>query len=215
MVIQINPINNQKSLNREIEKKVYNIFFKSLELLGGLNKLIEYKTLTWLESIVRATYVKILKEEYLKTDEEIAKIVGLTKQTVKNILKSDKEYVMKKINDFEAIKKEEKKSREHFAGGLVNWAWELLKKGDEPKIMYEYYSQKSIENVELYTLPWSIIVLEKIKGIKYPIVSKKGLKEKLDNIKIKEKNINEILDKIEFPINNPPELLHKIKEALE
>ncbi|RKX57366.1 MAG: bacterio-opsin activator, partial [Thermodesulfobacteriota bacterium] len=70
---------------QEIENLVNRVFFKSIELLGGLNKLAEFRTLTWLPSLARASFVVILKEEYMKSDEEIAYKVGLTKNTVRNI----------------------------------------------------------------------------------------------------------------------------------
>ena len=56
MVIQIGtPVTSET----EIEYLVNRVFFKAIELLGGLNKLAEFRTLTWLPSLARAAFVAV------------------------------------------------------------------------------------------------------------------------------------------------------------
>lgn len=106
MVIQLSkPVVSES----EIEHLVTRVFFKAIELLGGLNKLIEFRTLTWLPSLARAAYAIVLKEEYMKTYEEIAERVGLTKNTVRNILRADPELAFQKIRSIEELITEETK----------------------------------------------------------------------------------------------------------
>lgn len=80
----------------EIEQLIGRVFMKAINLLGGLNKLAEFKTLTWLPSLARACFVVVLKEECLKSHEEIAQKVGITKNTVKNILYADPHIALQK-----------------------------------------------------------------------------------------------------------------------
>ncbi|HDJ96629.1 MAG TPA: bacterio-opsin activator, partial [Candidatus Aenigmarchaeota archaeon] len=75
MVIEVKPI------IQDIERKVLKTFMKSIEVLGGPKKLIEHRHLTWLPALMEACYIVILKEEYKKTVEEIAKELGITDQT--------------------------------------------------------------------------------------------------------------------------------------
>ena len=73
MVVEIKPV------EKDIEPLVTRVFLKSIDIVGGLQKLAEYRTLTWLPSLARAAFVIVLREEYLKTEDEIAQIVGITK----------------------------------------------------------------------------------------------------------------------------------------
>lgn len=69
---------------------------KALEILGGPRKLIEYRRLTWLPSLMTACYAVVLKELYHKTTDDIAREFGISEGTVRNIMASDEEAVMKK-----------------------------------------------------------------------------------------------------------------------
>ena len=80
MVVIAQPV------EQDFEALVLRVFLKSIDVRGGLSKLADYKTLTWLPSLARAVYCVVLREEYFKTEEEIAQRVGLTIQTVRNIL---------------------------------------------------------------------------------------------------------------------------------
>lgn len=125
MVIEVKPHKDESS---DIEEKTKKIFFKTIELLGGIRKLAEYRSLTWLPALARASYVVVLKEDFFKTDEEIAKIVGVTKNTVKVILQSSPEIALKKIKDLEeGIEKAEKELKIHIAGAIARLAHKELK----------------------------------------------------------------------------------------
>lgn len=191
------------------------IFLKSIELLGGLKKLTEYKTLTWLPSMARAAYVVVLREEFQKTIDEIAKEVGLTKQTVKNILSSNPELALEKLKNIdEVFHKEKENLKTHTAGAIAKLAYKLIKEGQEPKIFFDFSSQ-ILESISS-EVPWAyqLLKLIKEKDIDFPLENKEELREKLKGFKIKGKPIEEIILKIPFPINNPAILLKEIKKAL-
>ena len=97
------------------------VFQESIRILGGLKKLLEYRNLTWLPSLAEAAYVIILKNEMLKTSKEIAKELGITEQTVKNILNADE----KEVEKF--LKGEIEKIDEHKAGGIAKLAYKKVK----------------------------------------------------------------------------------------
>jgi len=96
-------------------------FANVIKELGGPKKMIQYRQLTWLPSLMEACYVIVLHEKGKKTADEIASALGITKETVKRILASDPEAVKKKIEG------EEKEISAHVAGGLAKLAWENLK----------------------------------------------------------------------------------------
>ncbi len=201
--------------DEELENLVTRVFFKELDLLGGLKKLTEYRTLTWLPSLARASYAIVLKEEYMKTDEEIAEKIGLTKNTVRNILRADPELAMKKIENFDELTEEEKKElKVHTAGGLAKLAYKLVKEGEEAQVLLDFCGKMGAQVAEVCEVPWAYMVLKRIKGTKYPIEDKETLYEKLKGLDIKGKSILEIIDKIKYPIKSPAQLLHEIKNIL-
>ncbi len=209
MVIELTP---QKT---DPYPLVLRVFLKSIELLGGLKKLAEFRTLTWLPSIARACFCVVLKEEYYKTDEEIAELIGLTKQTLRNILRADPDLAMKKIENIkELVASEKEEIKVHTAGGLAKKAYKLIKEGQEEISLFLEFSSQTLE--ALGEVPWAYRVLKAIKEkeIKFPISSFQELEGKLRGIKVKDKKIEELLPVLKYPINNPAQLLKKIKEAL-
>jgi len=200
-------------VNVDVEPLVLRVFLKSIDLIGGLQKLAEYKTLTWLPSLARASFAVVLREEYLKTEEEIADFVGLTKQTVRNILRADPNLALEKIKRIEELTEEEKKElKVHTAGGLAKLAYKLVKEGhEESKLLLEY---AGIVATAL-DIPWAYLLLKRIKGTDFPINSKDDIIPKVADIKIKGRDASEVLAEIEYPVKNPAELLHKIKENLK
>ncbi len=108
----------------DVEDRVMKIFLEAIRILGGPKELIlTHHHLTWLPALLEAAYVIILHEEHHKTKDEIASELGLTKQTVSNILSSDPEQVMSKIK---GELEEDKKI--HVAGGLAKLAYKEVKK---------------------------------------------------------------------------------------
>jgi probable regulatory domain-containing protein len=71
--------------------------------------LAEYRTLTWLPSLARAAFVIVLHEEYIKSESEIAEYVGLTKNTVRNILRADPQLALYKLQHIDELTTEQKK----------------------------------------------------------------------------------------------------------
>ena len=123
----------------DLEQLVTRVFFRAIDLLGGLSKLTEFRTLTWLPSLARAAYVVVLREEYLRTEEEIAKRVGLTKNTVRSILRADPTLAMEKIQKLEELAKEElKEMKVHTAGGITKLAYKMVKEGNEAEILSHF-----------------------------------------------------------------------------
>ena len=206
MVVEVQPV------EVDVENLVTRVFLKAIDLLGGLHKLAEYRTLTWLPSLARAAFVIVLREEFLKTEEEIAEIVGITRQTVRNILRADPELALYKIQHIDELTKEERKQlRVHTAGGIAKIAYKKVKEGEEPKVFLEYCTIAA----EALEVPWAYLILKKIKGIHFPIEKPDELVEKVKGVVIKGLPAEEVVQKIEYPVKNPADLLHKIKLHLK
>jgi probable regulatory domain-containing protein len=206
MVVEIQP------LEKDLEHLVTRVFLKAIDIIGGLQKLAEYRTLTWLPSLARAAFVIVLREEYLKTEDEIAEFVGISKNTVRQILRADPQMALYKIQHMEELTPEERKQlKVHTAGGIAKIAYKLIKEGEEPKI-FEYYCTLTTEALEV---PWAYLLLKRIKGTHFPIKSPEELIEKVKGIVIKGIPAEEVVKNLDYPIKNPAELLHKIKLYLK
>jgi len=190
----------------DVDKMAEKVFWEAIKMLGGLKKLVEFRNLTWLPSLAEAAYVVVLKNETFKTYKEIAEILGITEQTVKNIATADEEEVKKYIEG-----ELEERPKEHIAGGIAKLAYKKLK--EEGRLETEEIELKK-EEMEVLDVDWAVHVLAKIRGLDFP-ASKEQLMERLKGIVIKGKKIEEILDKLEYPIKSPADLLHKIKMHLE
>ena len=105
----------------ELDERVWKLFTEAINILGGLRKLIEYRNLTWLPSLAEACYVILLKNERMLTKEEIAKKLGISKQTVDKIVSAEEA----KIESF--LKGEIEKLDEHKAGALAKLAYKRMK----------------------------------------------------------------------------------------
>ncbi|MEO2154523.1 MAG: helix-turn-helix domain-containing protein [Nanoarchaeota archaeon] len=213
MVVILNPEFKKEELEKEIDNLAFKTFIKSIELAGGPRQIIEYRNLTWLPSLMRASYVVVLRDKGYTIDQ-IAQFLGISETTVKNILSADEKAVLKKL---EAKKHEElfnekltEEQRAHVAGGLAKLAYEKVKEEKEEDFLIGI-SQEVCKSLEI---PWAVEVLEAIKGTKFPI-DKETLKEKLKGLKIKDIPAEEIVEELEYPIRNPADLLHKIKIVLK
>ncbi len=199
-----------KPVGGDVNKLAEKVFMEAINLLGGLRNLIQYRNLTWLPSLAEASYVVVLKNEALKTAKEIAKELGITEQTVKNILSADEEKVKKYLEG------ELEEVDEHKAGGIAKLAYKKLKK--EGRLEEAEEEEKVVikrDEIEVLGIDWAVHVLAHIKGLKFPIESKEPLIEKIGNIVAKGKKLQDVLDKIEYPVKNPADLLHKIKKKIE
>ncbi len=201
--------------DNEINYLAERVFFKSIDLLGGLKKLAEYRTLTWLPSIARASYAVVLKEEYFKTEDDIAEYIGLTRNTVRNMLRADENAAIYKLQNFDELSSEEKKQlKVHTAGGIAKLAYKYVKNGEDSQTVLEYCREITKDALSICEAPWAYMVLKNIKGVKYPITDFKTLEEKLSSIEIKGIKAKEIIKNIQYPIKNPAILLKEIKEYL-
>lgn len=202
-----------KPVEHDLDILVSRVFLKVIDLLGGFSKLTEFRTLTWLPSLVRAVYIVVLREEYFKSEQEIAQKVGLTEQTVRNILRSDPVATLERLKKLEELVEEERKElRVHTAGGLAKIAYKLIKEGhEEPRMFLEYCERVAYA----LDVPWAYIMLRKIKGVDFPIRNPEEIKEKLSGLYIKGRTADEVIGELEYPISNPPELLRKVKENLK
>ncbi|NOX21112.1 MAG: hypothetical protein GXO99_07635 [Nitrospirae bacterium] len=105
------------------------VFLKSIELLGGLKQLTHYRSLTWLPALARAAYAVVLKEMFNKVDDEIAKELGITRQSVRNILQANPEYAKERIKRLRDFMEEEGKTlKGHTAGAIVKLAYSMIEK---------------------------------------------------------------------------------------
>jgi len=118
------PILCEKDIKKVgYDKLALDVFLKALEIIGGPRKLIELRNLTWITSLMESAYAIVLHELANKTEDEIAEFLGITKQTVRNILRADTETVMKRLEG----ELREKTAKAHVAGGLAKLAFKEIK----------------------------------------------------------------------------------------
>jgi len=214
MVIEITGVPKSEA-DADLEQLVTRVFFRAIDLLGGLSKLTEFRTLTWLPSLARAAYVVVLREEYLRTEEEIAQKVGLTKNTVRSILRADPTLAMEKVQKLEELAKEElKEMKVHTAGGIAKLAYKMVKEGNEAEILSHFCTVVAEEVARALDIPWAYAVLKHLRGVKFPIQDSQVLKERLKGVKIKTHPAEEVVDRLPYPIRTPAVLLHEIKLAV-
>ncbi len=188
----------------DVDKMAEKVFYESIRLLGGLRKLVEFRNLTWLPSLAEAAYVVVLKNEAFKTYGEIARELGITEQTAKNIATADEEEVRKYLEG------ELERPKEHIAGGIAKLAYKKLK--EEGKLDTEEVEIRQ-EEMEVLDIDWAVHVLARIRGLDFP-AGREDLLERLGGMVVKGRKMEEILDKIEYPVKSPAELLHKIRLQL-
>ena len=200
-MVEVSPV------KRDLDKEVLRIFMKSIELLGGPRKLIRYRNLTWLPSLMEACYAVALKNRF-KTDEEIARELGVTRQTVRRILESNSLAVMRKL-------KGEYSGRfdEHIAGGIAKLAWREIRRGREDVEFMIDASRKVLEG--LGGPVWAILTLMRVKGLDFPIEDPRVLEERLRGIKVGGEDLGEVARLIGYPVENPAELLSKISRKIK
>jgi len=195
-----------KGVNVDYEELATKVFIETIRILGGLKKLIEYRNLTWVPSLAEASYVIVLREIGLKSESDIAKELGITRQTVRNILRADPEEVLRYLESGE------KEGGEHVAGGLAKLAYSRIKLGEPIELTLE--EREALEEGLNLELLWAMLTLIRVRGLDFP-VGKEELAERLKGIVVRGKPVEELLEKIEYPVKNPAELLHKLKVASE
>jgi len=181
----------------DVDHLAERVFQECINILGGLRKLTYYRNLTWLPSLAVASYAIVLKEELLKTQREIAEKLGITPQTVKNILQADEEEVKR------FIKGEIEKVDEHKAGGIAKLAYRKVK--EERGVFIRE------DELEVLGVDWALRVLIRLRGADFPL-DKEALEKRLEGIIIKGKPIDQVIEKMEFPVRSPAEVLKQIKD---
>jgi probable regulatory domain-containing protein len=187
-----------------VDELAFKVFVKAIELLGGPRHLVEYRNLTWVPSLMAASYAVVLRDKKMMSSDEIAEFLGLSSQTVKRMLSADPEAVMKKVRG------ELSDLDDHTAGGLAKEAWNRLKAGEDIQIAIES-TRAALEALE--SPPWAVIVLKRIKGLDFPINGPEELRERLKGIEINGKDASELLDKLNYPLRSPADLLRELKRA--
>jgi len=109
------------------------LFAKIIKLLGGPRKMIELRRVTWLPSLMEAVYVVLLHEIERKTAKEIAAALGLTPQTVQNILRAKPEFARKRLEALMSgeLESADEETRTHMAGALAKLAYEEMRTQQE------------------------------------------------------------------------------------
>ena len=121
------PVLGKDEIQEEnLDELALKTFLKALEILGGPRKLIVYRNLTWVPSLIEACYAVVLREKHSKTETEIAEFLGLTKQTVRNILTAKTDKLLEALE--EEIKSKEIKT--HIAGALAKLAFQEVNKSE-------------------------------------------------------------------------------------
>jgi len=194
-------------LEEHIEALTLRVFLKSLELLGGTQKLVQTRATGWLSSLLLASYTVVLKEEYLKSEQEIAQRLRITPQTVKNILRSEP-----LVDNLEEVFKSEGKDLNiHTAGSIAKLAYRLIKdQKDHTGLCLEF----SRRTAGALGIAWAKILLRRLEEKDFPVQSAQNLKEKLGKVWLSGRSAQEVLEELDYPIHTPIELIEKIKENL-
>ncbi len=120
MVVEARPVTSSP------DDMAMKVFTKAIDLLGGPRKLIEHRNLTWLPSLMEASYVVVYSREHGYDAERIASLLGITRQSVYNIMRADEEELKKRLTEAAGEKDEER--RTHIAGALAKLAYQEVKK---------------------------------------------------------------------------------------
>ncbi len=205
MVIELKPI------EENLDSKALRVFLKAIEILGGPRKLIEYRNLTWLPSLMAASYAIIYYKDKNYSAETIANILGISTTTAKNILRADETIAKEKIDAFLSNEKMDENKKTHVAGALAKMAYKEIMQGrDEINMMMHLVGETS----KSLGVEWAVKVLSMLKGTDFPL-DKDAFLSKLRGVSIKGKRIEEIVESMSFPIHTPAELLHEIKKAMD
>ena len=125
--------------HQDLDGRALRVFLKALEIAGGPRALVQRRHLTWVPSLLEAAYVIVLKEEYGKTEDQIASTLGITRNTLRLILRADPETVRRRLQE---PAEETEEAKAHVAGGLAKLAYAALKGGEKIELL-ETLSQAS------------------------------------------------------------------------
>ena len=197
---------NQEIRQETADAKAMRIFLKALELAGGPQKLIEYRNLTWIPSLLQAAYAIVLSREFNRSAEEIARTLGVSTQTIRNILHASPEKVREKL----ASELENREVKVHTAAGLAQWAYQEIQAGNESI----HFLESTFQQVsDLLDLAWPLEVLRRIRGQRFPL-RREELGSLLSDVVIEGKRFPELAPKLPETITSPSQLLKYLKQSL-
>ncbi|MBX5448562.1 hypothetical protein [Thermogemmatispora sp.] len=200
------PIEREK----ELDHKALRVFLKALDIAGGPRKLFEYRHLTWLPSLMEAAYVIVLSRDRLRLQSEIARELGLTPATVRNILGADEHRVLEHLRAERAGQNQaEEPVKTHIAGGLAKLAYEEIAAGHENiaflvGILRDYLG----DNVHC---SWPLEILSRLQEVEFP-AEKEMLTERLGDLHIDGQPVRELLEHLSFPLSSPATLLRELAQ---
>jgi len=200
MIMEIKP---SKDIDQERDLQVLQMLVEAIKILGGPKKLILFRNLTWITSLLRASYALLLKEAGY-TYESIAEELGLTRTTVQKMLTADPEAVLKKIKG--ELSGDE--IDEHVAGGLARLAYKAMR----TRIIEDEIKNVS-ETAEVLGVEWAVKILQMIKGLDFP-ADKSDLVERLRDVYIFNIPALDILESLSYPISSPAILIKEIARVL-
>jgi len=192
-----------KDIDVERDEKVLKMLNEAIRILGGPKKLIIFRNLTWITSLLRAGYALLLKDAGY-TYEDIAKKLGITKATVQRMMSADPNAVMKKLEG--ELTGDE--IDDHVAGGLAKLAYKAMK----TRVLEEEIKSVS-DTAEVLGVEWAVKVLQMIKGLDFP-VDRENIRERLKGIYIFNISIDDIIKELKYPIDSPAILIKEISRVL-
>lgn len=180
-----------------IDELAERVFLEAVRSIGGLRKLTEYRNLTWLPSLAEAALVVVMREEAGKSAREIARELGITEMTVRNILEAKPERLIK------ALAGEVEKADTHKAGALAKMAYERVKQGKE---------LPPTPPIERMGPEWPIRIAMELRGVDFPVEASYII-EKLGDPEIMGKRLSQLLEGV-GEVRSPSELVKIISERL-
>ena len=107
------------------DPRVMDVFVKSIEMAGGMDRFVEHRQLDWLGELMESAYVVVMQDEDSKSPAEIAEYLGVTTGQVADILSSPTEGATNRMfDDFS----EEPVDRVAVAGAVARLAHQAVKR---------------------------------------------------------------------------------------
>ncbi len=185
-----------------VDEEAFRVFVKAIEIVGGPRKLVELRNLTWVPSLMAASYAVVLRDRG-KTTQEIAAFLGLSTATVERMLAAHGEAVERRLRG--------ERLDEHMAGALAKEALRRLKAGEDIHIALDS-GRTMLEAVE--APPWTILVLRRIKGLHFPVEDPQQLRSRLAGISVEGEPAEEVVERISYPVVSPADLLKKLNKGV-
>ncbi|SCZ61192.1 sigma-70 family RNA polymerase sigma factor [Thiohalomonas denitrificans] len=102
------------------DKRVLELFAGAVREVGGLRRLVTERRLGWLPELLASSEVLVLQEEEHRQLEEIAELLGMSRDTVENILAAPADRAGQCVD---MPPPQAMEDRELASGGLVRRAW--------------------------------------------------------------------------------------------